>query len=39
MKDVIGFKCVNVQIRLQTQVWTHVKCAAWRFSKMNQKQG
>ena len=39
VKDVIGFKRVNMQIRLQTWVWTHVKHAGWTFSKMDQKKG
>jgi len=38
VKDVVGFECVNMQIGLQTPVWTQVKHAACTFSKMDQKK-
>lgn len=39
VKDVIGLQCVNMQLRLQTQVWAHIKHAAWRFSRMDKENG
>lgn len=37
MKGVLGFKCEYADW-LQTWIWTHVKCAVWTFSKMDQKK-